>query len=80
MSRSKRFEEYVEIYVDLDEWDTEELIAELKRREEEVVSSSSVSTERLIHNLFLAHVAKDVRLFNMELKALFREVLGERIT
>lgn len=79
MSRSKRFEEYVEIYVDLDEWDTEELVAELKRRKEEAVSSSSVSTERMIHNLFLAHVAKDVRLFDMELKTLFKEVLGERV-
>lgn len=74
---SKRFEEYVEVYVDLDEWDTEELIAELKRREE-VVSISSVATERLIQNLFLAYVAKDVRLFDMELKTLFKEVLGER--
>lgn len=79
MSSAKYFSESVEIYVDLDEWDTDELIAELKRREEEVVLISSVSTERLIHNLFLAYVAKDVRLFDMELKTLFKEVLGERV-
>ena len=75
---SKRFEEYVEIYVDLDEWDTDELVAELRSRGEEVAASSGVSTERMIQNLFLAYVAKDVRLFDMELKTLFKEVLGER--
>ena len=76
---SKRFEEYVEIYVDLDEWDTDELVAELRNRGEEVLASSSVSTERMIQNLFLAYVSKDVRLFDMELKTLFKEVLGERV-
>ena len=76
---SKRFEEYVEVYVDLDEWDTDELVAELRSRGEEVVASSGVSTDRLVQNLFLAYVAKDVRLFDMELKTLFKEVLGERV-
>lgn len=79
MSSAKYFSESVEIYVDLDEWDTEELVAELRSRNEEVLASSSVSTERMIQNLFLAYVAKDVRLFDMELKTLFKEVLGERV-
>jgi len=79
VSSAKYFSESVEIYVDLDEWDTEELVAELRSRNEEVLASSSVSTERMIQNLFLAYVAKDVRLFDMELKTLFKEVLGERV-
>ena len=79
MSSAKYFSESVEIYVDLNEWDTDELVAELRSRGEEVAASSGVSTERMIHNLFLAYVAKDVRLFDMELKTLFKEVLGERV-
>ena len=79
MSSAKYFSESVEIYVDLDEWDTDELVAELRSRNEEVLASSSVSTERMIQNLFLAYVSKDVRLFDMELKTLFKEVLGERV-
>lgn len=79
MSSAKYFSESVEIYVDLNEWDTDELVAELRSRNEEVLASSSVSTERMIQNLFLAYVSKDVRLFDMELKTLFKEVLGERI-
>lgn len=79
MSSAKYFSESVEIYVDLDEWDTDELVAELRSRGEEVAASSGVSTERMIQNLFLAYVAKDVRLFDMELKTLFKEVLGERV-
>ena len=78
MSSAKYFSESVEIYVDLNEWDTDELVAELRSRGEEVAASSGVSTERMIQNLFLAYVAKDVRLFDMELKTLFKEVLGER--
>ena len=79
MSSAKYFSESVEIYVDLNEWDTDELVAELRSRGEEVAASSGVSTERMIQNLFLAYVAKDVRLFDMELKTLFKEVLGERV-
>ena len=79
MSSTKYFSESVEIYVDLNEWDTDELVAELRSRGEEVAASSGVSTERMIQNLFLAYVAKDVRLFDMELKTLFKEVLGERV-
>ena len=79
MSSAKYFSESVEIYVDLNEWDTDELVAELRSRGEEVAASSGVSTERMIQNLFLAYVSKDVRLFDMELKTLFKEVLGERI-
>ena len=79
MSSAKYFSESVEIYVDLDEWDTDELVAELRSRNEEVMATSGVSTERLIHNLFLAYVAKDVRLFDMELKTLLKEVLGESV-
>jgi len=78
VSSAKYFSESVEIYVDLDEWDTEELVAELRSRGEEISASSGVSTERMIQNLFLAYVSKDVRLFDMELKTLFKEVLGER--
>jgi hypothetical protein len=83
---TKYFDETVEVAVDLDEWSTEELIDELVDRGQEAIDdlmarfgSLSDTDERLIKNLFIAYIAKDVELFNRELKDLFKEVLGQRI-
>jgi hypothetical protein len=83
---TKYFDETVEVAVDLDEWSTEELIDELVYRGQEAIDdlmerfgSISDTDERLVKNLFIAYIAKDVELFNRELKDLFKEVLGQRI-
>lgn len=83
---TKYFDESVEFAVDLDEWSTEELIDEIVARGQEAIDdlklrfgSITKDDERLIKNLFIAYIAKDVELFNRELKDLFSEVLGQRI-
>lgn len=83
---TKYFDETVEFTVDLDEWSTEELIDEIVSRGQPAIDdlklrfgSITKDDERLIKNLFIAYIAKDVELFNRELKELFSEVLGQRI-